>query len=367
MKKMKEISPKKWGICALLLLAVLIGGTALITIIVDPYFHYHAPLDGIHYRLYEQRYINDGITRHFEYDAIVIGNSLSENVKTSQVDELFECNSIKLPYSGAGYKELWESLERAVSYNPDVEKVIVFMDTEDIVNDKDYMRYTDYPEYLYDDSVLNDGAYLWNKNIFCQGTLYNILMTVTGKESTTFDEYSAKDGETGDEIVLPLIGEITEYAPSEAKVYGEEDCKTVTENIQENITSVVKNNPDIEFYLIYCPPSIARWGKYYRWREVSYRIDASQTAAELLMKEENVHLYGFQDEFDLVCNLDNYTDTIHFTPEVTEYILSTVAANQKELTEDNSEEYFESLRDFYIDYDYLALQKEPEGFDKVEE
>ena len=86
MKKRKEISPRKWGICAMAGLAVLVACMALLTYIVDPYFHYHAPLKGIRYRLYEQQYINDGIARHFDYDTIIIGNSLSENIKASQVD-----------------------------------------------------------------------------------------------------------------------------------------------------------------------------------------------------------------------------------------------------------------------------------------
>ena len=88
MKINKEISPKKWGLCAIVLLVFLVVGIAFLTYVVDPYFHYHAPVKGINYRLYEQQYINDGIARHFDYDAIIIGNSLSENMKTSQVDEL---------------------------------------------------------------------------------------------------------------------------------------------------------------------------------------------------------------------------------------------------------------------------------------
>ena len=365
MKRMKEINPGKWGICAIVLLGVVIVGMALLTYIVDPYFHYHAPFSGMSYRLYEQRYINDGISRHFDYDAVVIGNSLSENVKTSQVNELYDCNSIKLPYSGAGYKELWESIERALVYNPDLKKVIVFVDTEDMMRDKDYVRYEDYPDYLYDDNLWNDAAYLWNKDIFYRGTLYNLFMTIAGKESTTFDEYSAKNGKTGAEEVLPLIGEIPEPEDAERRVYDEEDSRQVTENINANIIRVVRDNPEVEFYLIYSLPSIARWAKYYSWGDMEYRIFACKTATELFLSEENIKLYSLQDEFDIVCNLDNYRDTVHYTSEITDYIIETVSEGEKRITPGNFEGYFESITDFYMNYNYQSL-REDEYFSKEE-
>lgn len=358
MKVVRDINPRKWGICAIVILVVMIVGMALMTYIVDPYFHYHAPIQGMSYRLYEQRYINDGISRHFKYDAVVTGNSLSENVKASEVDDLFDCKSVKLPYSGAGYKELWESLERTLSYNAGIEKVIVFVDTEDITNDKDFVRYEEYPDYLYDNNIWNDASYLWNKDIFYRGTLYNLLMTLSGRESTTFDEYSAKDSEMGPEVVLPLIGDIPEPEDANERQYTEEDRQNVEENIKDNIVRVVEKYPEVDFYLIFCPPSIARWGKYYRWGEVQYRIAAGETATGLLLNEKNIHLYGFQDDLEVVCNLDNYRDTIHYSSDIASYIIKTVSEGKRELTTENSGDYFLRLTDFFVDYNYQSLRVE---------
>lgn len=356
MKKKKEITPHRWGICAIVVLAFLVIGMGLLTYVVDPYFHYHAPLSGISYRLYEQRYVNDGISRHFEYDAVITGNSLSENFSTSECDELFQTNSIKLPYSGAGYKELWNALDRTLTYNPTVKKVFVIVDTEDIPRKKDYVRYTDYPEYLYDDVVWNDAMYLWNKDVFYKGTFYDLLMTVSGKQSTTFDEYSAKTGETGADVVLPLIGEIPDPEDAPSWGYKNSDIRRVTNNINQNIIQVVEKYPEIEFHLIYAPPSIARWGKYYIWGDQYFRIESCRTATELLLEQENVFLYSFQDDFELVCDLDNYRDTIHYTTEVSDYMLEQVAAGQRRITKDNYQEYFDTITKFYLEYDYQSLR-----------
>ena len=73
---MKE---KKWFIGTLIgIVSILLLLVAMVCVI-DPYFHYHASIEGVSYRLGNQRYINDGIARHYDYDAIIIGTSMTEN------------------------------------------------------------------------------------------------------------------------------------------------------------------------------------------------------------------------------------------------------------------------------------------------
>ena len=352
---MKEISAKKWARCACVLLAALIGGMALLTYIVDPYFHFHKPFSGVKYRLYEQRYINDGISRHFEYDAVITGNSLSENTKTTEFDELFGANSIKLPYSGAGFKELWSSLDRTLSYNQNVKKVLVFMDYDDIARSKDYVRYKEYPEYLYDENPWNDVSYLWNKEIFYHGTLFNLMMTFTGRESTTFDEYSSWQKGTGAEVVMPLVGDILTSDEITELEYTSEKESMVIENIEENVISVIDRYPEVEFYIAYCPPSIAKWCLYNNKGEVEYRIDSVETATELLLQKENVKLYSFMTDYDVVCDLNNYSDTIHYTSEINAYMLRCIAQEEKRLTKDNYKDHIDEMKDFYVGYNYQSL------------
>ena len=60
---------------------------AAATIYIDPFFHYHAPLQEYQYPINEERYQNDGIVKHFEYDALITGSSMCENFKTTEFDE----------------------------------------------------------------------------------------------------------------------------------------------------------------------------------------------------------------------------------------------------------------------------------------
>lgn len=365
MKNKKEISPRKWGMLAILIFLIFVIGFALLTVIVDPYFHYHSPIKGISYRLYEQRYINDGISRHFEYDTVITGNSLSENFRTSEIEELFGGKCVKLSYSGAGYKELWSSLDRTLSYNPGTEKVFVIVDSNDIDREKDYMRYTDYPEYLYDNNVWNDASYLWNKDILYRGTLYNILMTVTGKPSTTFDEYSSKEGKTGVKEVLQYVKDIPDEEDIVIQEYEEESKQNVLENVTENILPVLRRYPQTEFYIVFAPPSIAKWCGYYRKGQIESQIYGMRDASQILLQEPNVALFNFQNDFELVCNLNNYRDTIHYTTDVTSYMLNSIKDGEYEWNVGNLESEVQELMNFYGNFDYRKWKLEEEA--KIQE
>ncbi|MBQ5676699.1 MAG: hypothetical protein IIV45_16850, partial [Lachnospiraceae bacterium] len=78
---------------------LLMMAVAGITIYIDPFFHYHKPLERYEYPLNIPRYQNDGITRHFTYDAVVTGTSMVEPFSISSVNQAFGVNAIKVCYS----------------------------------------------------------------------------------------------------------------------------------------------------------------------------------------------------------------------------------------------------------------------------
>ena len=82
-------SEKKWGIGLLITTVVLLIALGGLTAVVDPYFHYHGPLEGLSYPDGNERYQNDGIIRNFAYDAVITGNSMTENFRVSELNDLF--------------------------------------------------------------------------------------------------------------------------------------------------------------------------------------------------------------------------------------------------------------------------------------
>lgn len=344
---MKE---KKWFYRTILYIAACLIMFALITIVVDPYFHFHAPIAGGSYRLYEERYINDGIARHFEYNAIITGTSMTQNFKTSEFDEMFGVSSIKLPFSGGGFQETSQNLLRAFKYNDHIEKVLWCLDETMFIERYDYKRYEDYPTYLYDDSILNDVNYVLNKSVFYHGTLNNILMTIKREKSTTFDEYSAWEAQTGYDAVKAGHEDRGMTAPDRG-LTGEER-KLVEDNIRINICSVIEQNPDTTFYIYFPPYSILLWDYWDREGRISAQIEAEAIVAEELLKYPNVELYCFYENTDLVCNFDNYSDELHYSAEINSLILTWIKEGTYRLTADNCKEHIEREKEIYVNYNY---------------
>lgn len=346
---------KKWLRSTIIGILGIMMFVVLLQIIVDPYFHYHKPITK--YRLNDERYINDGIARHFDYDAIITGNSLCQNFSTSQYDELFGTKSVKLPFSGAGYKEIWESLGRALEYNDGVKEVLVCMDLQDLDREAEWERYEGNPTYLYDDNILNDVKYVFNKDAIYRGTLYNLLWTATGHESTSMDEYSSWERISGPYEACSSLVPITNEMSGNTRMYDNLDEERISYNLVMNVLTVVENNPDVEFKLLIPPSSIARWAQYYEEGDIEYRINGLKYALNELIKHENVQLWAFDDAFEVTTNLMIYSDAIHYDSSINQWMLEEISMNHHIIKHNFVDEYCDRIKEYYLNYPYIVLNR----------
>ena len=65
-----------------------------------------------------------------------------------------------------------------------------------------------------------------------------------------------------------------------------------------------------------------------------------------LLQYKNVRVFCFQAEEEVITNLDNYMDTIHFSPEINRRMLDHILAGEYELTLDNYEEEIDKVKAF---------------------
>jgi len=352
---MKE-NYRKWNIYTLIITGVILGLIAVMVIVIDPYWHFHGPVEGISYRLGNGRYMNDGILKNYEYDSVIIGTSMSENFKTSQWEELTGSSTVKVPFFGAYYKELHEALDRAYTYHGEIENVIWGLDYNQLFADWDKEKYETNPVYLYDDNIWNDGNYLWNKTVLIRGALPDLLYSVAGKESSTFDEYSAWEKQSGKAAVLET------YSPGESveEQYAvtSELREIIESNVQKNIESLVKQHPETQFYFFFTPYSIAYWDDVYHKGNLDLQIEATWIFAEHLLNYENVKLYCFYDNYEMICDLNNYVDAGHYNASVNEKILQWIVDEEYLMTKENYEERIEQIGKYYKEFDYESFWKQ---------
>ena len=187
---------KRFTFGTLLAMAVAFILTASLTIYRDPFFHYHAPLPAYHYPQKEypannERYLNDGISRNFSYDGIITGTSMTENIKASEADRLFDARFIKVPYAGAKYKEINDNLIRAFQADREIKYIIRALDYNDLVVYKDaYDETFRYPYYLYNDNPFDDVRYVLNKSVLLNETMSVVKAPDGMGSAVNFDTYA---------------------------------------------------------------------------------------------------------------------------------------------------------------------------------
>ena len=345
---------RTWNKCVFGGTLVILGIVAVITIAIDPFLHYHKPLPFLEYPLKDERYINDGMSRNYEYQALITGTSMCQNFKTSEFEELWKVPAIKIAYSGASYHELNANIKRALEYNSELKYVMCSLDGTKLNSPADYDEYSEYPEYLYDNNPFNDVSYLLNKDVVPK-TIAVINYTRAGEVTPTFDQYGSwsQYKTFGKEAVQASYTRLEPMA--EELVLSEEDKKMIKENIEHNYLTTAKDNEDVEFYFFFPPYSICYWDALYRTRQLSAQLQAQEIAVELLLSADNVHVYAFDDCVKITGDLSNYTDTLHYGEWINSYIIQSIHEGKGELNKDNYKEYFEYIKTIYSTYDYSIL------------
>lgn len=362
----------KWIIITLALLLIVLALYAAVTVYIDPLFHYHAPLEQYQYPIEDHRYQGDGILRNFEYGGLIIGTSITEQFKTSEAEQLWGVTFVKTPFAGAHLDELHDRLSRALRSNNELKYVLCSLDTDYLLSDTAGVQIvgdnpvsaggliadassTDLPEYLYNNNIFDDVYYLFNKELFAR-TLRVIEYTRNGSKTPSFDDIALinnSDDRHGADVVL------NSYTPPE--IY--EDAKHITDTeieelrnkIQTCVVDIVEAYPNVEFYLFFPPYSICYWDVQNGKGMTSKLEEAQQVVIEELLPYDNVKLFGFDWDHELVCDLNYYYDKLHYTPDACSRLLQHISQNNYLITEDNYAQYLADVSNFYHNYDYAAL------------
>lgn len=345
-------------------LAIVLIALCLVGIWVyrlDPYFHYHAPdTDRYFYTLTNQRSQNNGIIRRFDYDAMITGTSLTENFRTSEMDELFGTHSVKLPFAGASYKEIDGNIRLALESNPGLKTVVRSLEMQKFYDDKDVMRddLGDYPTYLYDGNVFNDVKYLFNRDVVF-GMAYQMShgRNADGFEPgmTSFDDYSTwrYAHEYGVSKVCPEGIVYRPGAPVPSLTDAEKEA--IRANIAQNVTQIADDYPDVEFYCFIAPYSAAWWSYLSTDGTVLRHIEAERCVIEEILGHDNIRLFSFNDCPEITADLNNYKDTVHYGTWINSLILKWMRDGEHRLTEENYLDYLQREREFYSTFDYSEM------------
>ena len=310
--------------------------TAFIVMLFDPFYHYHAPLPGMKAVLEERDYEVIGTIDHFNYDSVLLGDSLVENTNTAILTEYFDVTAIKAIRAGGSNADILFYLDRAYE-KQDLKKVFYCIDKAALVADtKVTFPENDY-YYLVDKNPLNDWKYLWNKDVLLKKIplqlAYNTVLDYNENEAYAW--YSTK--------TFSKEAMLTHYEPEAAF----NDSQPVPDTFYENLSLLkteIESHPETEFYLFYPPVSMLWWDSELRAGNLDADLEILKELSAAFVDCPNVRLYGFYNADEYI-QLDRYMDVVHFSPEVNHAMYEDMKDSLYLMNADTVDEDLEQLRE----------------------
>ncbi|WP_026657350.1 hypothetical protein [Butyrivibrio sp. AC2005] len=341
-----------WVVVAVFLMLV-----SALVIYVDPFFHYHAPLQGFPYIVDNQLSQNPGMATRMDYDSCIIGSSMTVNFHTDDFRELMGLNTLKLSYSGAYPRDDYNILSIVFDKNTParqktpVKAVFLGLDIPTLTAEPDEIKY-ELPMYLYDKNPINDVKYLWNKDVL----LEYILKPIIQKKATNLSEVYASWWTEDYYNISYVMHGYEAPEPVEEEMDADLLIEKTNENLHVNILPFIIDNPDTEFYIFFPPYSILYWNNVLTENHLEATMNQYKFAASELLQYDNVHLFYFQNMEEVVTDLNNYADYTHYNPRINRYMTECFANGTHEVCSvEEFEKELEKMRRIIAEFDFEEL------------
>lgn len=336
---------KRW-VCGLLAAcAVLLAACAAVVYFVDPCLYYRIPEDWDPV-LFSERYQAAGLAKNVPADTVLMGTSLAANYRGSEIAGTFGTTAVRITIPD-GYLSEFDKTMDVLFRSQDPQRVIFGLDANILVRDESGLT-SAMPDYLYNDNPLDDVKYLINKD-----TLYYsayVLMANRWDEADTLDEGFTWDGDVWWNHATALAN-YTRPEIVQETVAADAYLRHASDNL-DVVEGWITAHPETEFDIFFPPYSILFWDKTARLGETEAVFAALELACERLLQYDNVRLYNFLMDPDIVLDLDNYCDYVHHSGAVCTQVLAKMAAGECRMTEENYRDTLAQWRDFVVDYDY---------------
>lgn len=345
------MNEKKWSLLLLSALALSLAAFAGIMYVLDPVLNYGTESPLTPYYEYSTIYTNPGIARHYTYDTVLVGTSMTQNTDVDVCDELLDCDMVRLPYSGGTSFDMKTILELCFDSINDIQTVYWELDQFQLEASPTEHRYP-VPEYLYNSDRSDDLSYLLNLDIFYHYGVNNILGSLRGLSSPAERRGISFDGDFSREAALASY---RRPAQSDLRRTFDGVLRERVEGNLANITGLIEAHPQTEFVFFMPPFSILYWDRELRSGTFDSTMDATEYAMERLLEYGNVRLYYYQMEQDVILNLDNYKDYSHYGSWINDTVTAWIAEDRGRVTLENCGDVVDQAKSFVHSFDFSAI------------
>ena len=309
----------------------------------DPFYQYHGPLFGLKQVLFDRENQVIGSIRNLEYDSVLLGSSEAENFDSSFLDETYGCHTLKVIRASGSTADLLYYLGKAHE-KQQLDHVFWCMDLFSLTAPTEITVCSQYsPGYLFTETILDDFSYLFNKDILMKKVP---LMLAYGAADINTNGHAY---DWSDDKDFSAAGAMRAYDKPDTvseNVPVEQYRDAVSKNL-ELVREELSAHPDTKYTVFFPPYSLLWWDSNYVNGTGEEYIYVLEQILPVLLSYPNVSVYYFGADREIVCNLDNYMDQVHYSPAISQYMLDCMAEDVYRVTEKNLDTVIKEMKETY--------------------
>ena len=316
------MNKKTW---TLFCLAALLSAFVLIcavVILVDPFqiyrlaTRYMPPIDNT-----TQVYANAGIVRRYDYDSAIVGTSVTENFRPTQMDALLGGRFIKLCTSaGTAYNHAL--LLNLAFKTHDMKRVVYGLDVYSFIAGVEETG-SEVPLYLYDENLFNDVQYWLNRSVLASFLPRCLLSWGERQDDSLRDSMYCWAGR---DDYGPVMLYNASFSPPETVLSADAFAGTAQLNLETHLLPFIEAHPETQFDIFFPPYSAAEWSTMASKGTLEAMLTLRGLCYDALSGYDNVTLFDFAAREEWVTSIDNYKDTLHYGQWINDAITACIAS-----------------------------------------
>lgn len=315
---MAKLTPKKWIISFFaIVLAVVLLLSALV-FVIDPFFQFRTKDNA--YEL-SSWFVGGGLLRNYDYDTLIVGSSMIFNFDMDVFREELGAKPLHIGLGGIRLSEVKDLMEAAYAADR-AERYYICVDLPTFAKDAEPSRYA---QYLLRDDPLSRMRYFLSYEVWFRYIPVDLALMLADKAGVSLPE-KIQVGTSIDRLEdsrLDLTYNrktvIKNYKSNRAAV-SDVDLDHLYERMCSNVDDYLDgfDYTQGEHIFFFPPYSSLFWcnaqDRGYFEDYLSAKQYFMERAAEL-----GVTVFDFQTA-ELTMDLENYTDTTHFSPEINDWM-----------------------------------------------
>ena len=320
---------KTWALLSLSALGLAAALLCAAVILIDPFQIYRKatlympPLDKS-----TQVYANAGVARQYEYDSAIVGTSVTENFRPTQMDALLGGRFIKLCTSaGTAYNH---ALLMDLAFRThDMRRIVYGLDVYSFIGKLDETG-CEVPFYLYDDNLLNDVQYWLNRSVL--GSFLPRCLRAWG----TRQDDSVRDSMycwAGQDDYGPVMLYNASFSAPQRVLTADAYVQAAQDNLRTHLLPFIDAHPETQFDIFFPPYSAAEWSSMESKGTLEAMLTLRGVCYDMLCGYDNVTIHDFSAREEWVTDIYNYKDTLHYGQWINDAITEAIASGENAVTD----------------------------------